>query len=79
MERLHSEVIATIAKAVPMDPGRISKDSTFKQLGVDSLDVVNIVFELEATFGIKIPDEFSLASLVDVEGVTQAIESMLPG
>ncbi len=77
MERLHSEVIATIAKAVPMDPGRISKDSTFEQLGVDSLDVVNIVFELESTFGIKIPDEFSLASLEDVEGVTQAIETLL--
>ena len=77
MERLHSEVIATIAKAVPMDPGKISKDSTFEQLGVDSLDVVNIVFELENTFDIKIPDEFSLASLEDVEGVTQAIETLL--
>ncbi len=77
MERLHSEVIATIAKAVPMDPENISKNSTFRQLGVDSLDVVNIVFELEKTFSIKLPDEFSLASLEDVEGVTQAIETLL--
>ena len=77
MERLHCEVIATIAKAVPMDPENISKDSTFQQLGVDSLDVVNIVFELEKTFSIKLPDEFSLASLEDVEGVTQAIETLL--
>ena len=77
MERLHSEVIATIAKAVPMDPENISKNSTFQQLGVDSLDVVNIVFELEKTFSIKLPDEFSLASLEDVEGVTQAIETLL--
>ncbi len=77
MERLHSEVIATIAKAVPMDPENISKNSTFRQLGVDSLDVVNIVFELEKTFSIELPDEFSLASLEDVEGVTQAIETLL--
>ncbi len=77
LEGLHSEVIATIAKAVPMDPECISRDSTFEELGVDSLDVVNIVFELEITFGIKIPDEFSLASLEDVESVTQAIETIL--
>ena len=79
MERLQSEIIATIAKAVPMDLEIISTDSTFEQLGIDSLDVVNIVFELENTFSIKIPDEFSLASLVDVEGVTQAIEILLEG
>ena len=48
-------------------------------MAVDSLDVVNIVFELENTFGIKIPDEFSLASLVDVEGVTQAMETLISG
>lgn len=77
MEGLHSEVISTIARAVPIDPGDISEDSTFKQLGVDSLDVVNIVFELEHTFGIKIPDEFSLAALEDVKGVTRAIETLL--
>ena len=77
MESLQSDVIATIAKAVPMDPEFISMESTFEQLGIDSLDVVNIVFELENTFSIKLPDEFSLASLEDVEGVTHAIEILI--
>ena len=77
MESLHSEVIATIAEAVPMDPENISADSTFEQLGIDSLDVVNIAFRLEDTFSIKIPDEFSLSSLEDVKGVTQAVEILL--
>ena len=79
LEGLQSEVIATIARAVPMDPGKISRDSTFEQLGVDSLDVVNIIFELEHTFGIKIPDEFSLADLQDVEGVARAIKHLIDG
>jgi len=77
METLQSDVIAAIAKAVPMDPEIISMESTFEQLGIDSLDVVNIVFRLEDTFSIKIPDEFSLTSLEDVRGVTQAVESLL--
>lgn len=77
MEHLHSEVIASIAKAVPMDPEIISVESTFEQLGIDSLDVVNIAFQLEDTFRIKIPEEFSLASLEDVKGVTQAVQSLL--
>ena len=77
MENLQSEVIAAIARAVPMDPQIISMDSTFEQLGIDSLDVVNIAFRLEDTFSIKIPDEFSLSSLEDVKGVTLAVQSLL--
>ena len=77
MENLQSEVIAAIARAVPMDPQIISMESTFEQLGIDSLDVVNIAFRLEDTFSIKIPDEFSLSSLEDVKGVTLAVQSLL--
>ena len=77
MESLQSEVIATIAKAVPMNRDNISVDSTFEQLGIDSLDVVNIAFRLEDRFSIKIPDEFSLSSLEDVKAVTQTVETLL--
>ena len=77
IENLNSEVIATIAKAIPMDPEIISVNSTFEQLGIDSLDVVNIAFRLEDTFSIKIPDEFSLSSLEDVKGVTRTVELLL--
>jgi acyl carrier protein len=54
---LHDDVIATIAAARKLPPERLSLDSTFAELGVDSLDSLTIVFALEERFDISIPDE----------------------
>lgn len=71
MESLQERVIATIAKAVPMDREAITPDSTFDELGIESLDVVNIVFELE------IPDEFNLSELGNIGDVETAVAGFL--
>jgi acyl carrier protein len=47
-------VIAT-TRRVPLDTVR--PDSTFEELGIDSLDRINILFELEGEFDIQIDDE----------------------
>lgn len=77
MENLEQRVVATIAKAVPLDPARVRPSSTFEELELDSLDIVNIVFELEITFDIKLPDDFSLSDLKDVGAVTTALAAFL--
>ncbi len=48
------EIIAN-QKRIPAD--QVTIDSTFQELGLDSLDAVNIVFELEGEFNISIPDD----------------------
>lgn len=47
-------VIAT-SKRIPLET--VTIDSEFQQLGIDSMDAVEILFALENEFDITIPDE----------------------
>lgn len=40
-------VIRIISRENHLDPGSVTPDSTFAELGIDSLDGINIVFALE--------------------------------
>ncbi|HXJ94953.1 MAG TPA: phosphopantetheine-binding protein [Terriglobia bacterium] len=53
---IEETVIRIIAQENHLDPGSVTLDSTFAELGIDSLDGVNILFALEAEMNIVIPD-----------------------
>jgi acyl carrier protein len=57
MDELEKKVLEIIAqqKRIPVD--QVTIDSTFAELGLDSLDAVNILFELEGAFDINISDD----------------------
>jgi acyl carrier protein len=47
-----------LAEELEVDPDRIGDDTRFKEdLEADSLDLVELVVELEDRYGIRIPDE----------------------
>ena len=47
-----------LATELEVEPGRIADDTRFKEdLEADSLDLVELVVELEDSYGIRIPDE----------------------
>jgi acyl carrier protein len=74
MDDIASRCIAIIAKAKSIPPETITLASTFDQLNVDSLDKINISFEVEEAFNIEIPDEAlgTIKTVGDmVEGVTK--------
>lgn len=48
------KVIAT-SKRIPLET--VTPDSSFESLGIDSLDRLNILFDLESEFDIEIEDE----------------------
>jgi acyl carrier protein len=56
-DELTDRVLKTIATAQRIPPERVKIDSTFEELGIDSMDGVNILFALENEFNITIPDE----------------------
>lgn len=57
MEEL-SKLKEIIANVLSLDPEEISPDATFiDDLGADSLDVFQIIMDLEDAFDIKIPQE----------------------
>ncbi|HVF30069.1 MAG TPA: acyl carrier protein [Pyrinomonadaceae bacterium] len=57
-------------KKVPVE--EITIDTTFEELGFDSLDGLNLVFELEEEFDLTIPDD----RVSDMKGVRQAVEGI---
>jgi acyl carrier protein len=63
------KVIADSQK-MPLD--KVSIDSTFQELGIDSMDAVNILFGLESEFDINIPDE----EAKDIRTVRQMAEGV---
>jgi acyl carrier protein len=69
---LTQKVISVIAKTQRIPPEKISQDSTFEELGLDSLDSVNILFALEEEFNIDIPDEAAR----DIRSIRQMIEGI---
>jgi acyl carrier protein len=47
-----------LAAELEVEPARIGDDTRFKEdLEADSLDLVELVVELEDSYGIRIPDE----------------------
>jgi acyl carrier protein len=75
-ESVTDRVIAVIAKTMHMESGRITPVSTFEDLGIDSLDGINIAFGLENEFDVSIPDD-ALPKLRSVSDISLGIEHLL--
>jgi acyl carrier protein len=56
-EEFIQRVISCIATAQKIPAERITLDSTFEELGIDSLDGLQLLFVLESEFEISIPDD----------------------
>jgi acyl carrier protein len=77
-DELTSRILEAIAKFKKIPIDRVTLDSTFEELGIDSLDGLEFFFEIEGEFGVNIPDA-QLRSLRTVrqavDGITQLIAS----
>ncbi|WQU70318.1 acyl carrier protein [Helicobacter pylori] len=68
---------AVIAEQLEIDVSQVTPEAKFvKDLGVDSLDIVELIMALEERFGIEIPDE-QAEKIVNVGDVMRYIEKQL--
>ncbi|WQU64603.1 acyl carrier protein [Helicobacter pylori] len=68
---------AVIAEQLEIDVSQVTPEAKFvKDLGVDSLDVVELIMALEERFGVEIPDE-QAEKIVNVGDVMRYIEKQL--
>ncbi|HKG91478.1 MAG TPA: acyl carrier protein [Gemmatimonadaceae bacterium] len=75
--QVESQVIAIVAKTAKRPADQVRLEHTFEELGLDSLDGVEIVYELEERFGITIPNE-SARGVRSVSDVVAALRTHLP-
>ena len=73
---LADEVIKVIARKKKLDPSTVTTESTFEQLGVDSLDAADLLFTFEDNFGIVVPDDVAM-SMKTVGQVVAALQKLL--
>jgi acyl carrier protein len=75
-DTLTDEVLDVIAQTQRIPREKVTLEARFEELGMDSMDAVNILFALEDKFDITIPDEAAkqIRSIRDiVEGVQKLV------
>jgi len=70
------KVIATLASVKRIPADTIQLDTNLQAMGIDSLDVFSMVFELENAFQISIPDD-DVRSIKTVNDVVEGIRKLL--
>lgn len=77
MSEVQDTVFGIIAKEANIDPAKISLDSTLKDLEIQSLDAVQIIFEIEDHYKITMPDRDPNFDTESVKGLVEAVEKLV--
>ena len=75
-EDLIQRVTKVIATSKRIPPETVTIDSEFVQLGIDSMDAVEILFALEGEFDISIPDD-DVRSVRNVRDMCNGVEKLV--
>jgi acyl carrier protein len=70
------KVISTLASVKRIPANTITLETNLQDLGIDSLDVFTLLFELENAFKVSIPDD-DVRSLRTVNDVVDGIKKIL--
>lgn len=73
IDAIRDEVIAIIARQTKLDVATIHSDSTLKDLGVASLDAIEVIFDIEERFDITFPDQGSNFDTDTVQHLVDAV------
>jgi acyl carrier protein len=79
MPDVANEVIAIIAKKIPGEPKELKLTDDLRQIGLESIDAIEMVFDLEEKFGVQLPYNANSAGtdFATVGDVVRAIEGLL--
>ncbi|HTZ74814.1 MAG TPA: acyl carrier protein [Candidatus Aquilonibacter sp.] len=75
-DEVAEKVIATLASVKRIPVEGIKLDTNLQELGIDSLDVFTLLFELENAFKISIPDD-DVRSIRTVNDIVDGIKKLL--
>jgi len=71
-DEIADKVLSLIASTKRLPRERVTLNSTFEELGLDSLDAINLMFEVESEFDITVPDEVANS----IHSVPEMIEKL---
>ena len=69
---IEDRVISVLAKSKKLPPEKITLESSFLELGMDSLDALEFLFALEEEFDVDIPND----AAEEMQTVAQAVAGL---
>ena len=54
---MYEKLVSYACKQLELNPDDITRESTFESLGIDSLDIVEMIMDLEAELGVELEME----------------------
>ncbi len=76
-DQVADTIFDIIAKEANIDRARITLDSTLKDLEIQSLDAVQILFEIEDHFKVTMPDRDPNFDTESVKGLVETVRKLL--
>ena len=70
------KVQAVITKKFSVPAENIRLDSTLESLGLDSLDLIDALFEIEDEFNVRLPQDASGVKTATIRDVVDSIEKL---
>ena len=77
MSSVQDTIFDIIAKESGIDRAKITPDATLKDLEIQSLDAVQILFEIEDHFKITMPDRDPNFDTESVKGLIETVEKLV--
>jgi acyl carrier protein len=77
-DELTDRVLAIVASVKGLPAGQVNAGQSLEMLGIDSLDAITLVFELEEAFHISIPDDRARA-LRTVQDIIDGVRELGAG
>ena len=74
MSTIEARVMQIVAQTAGVDVAAIKPDSTILDLGVASLDAIDMIFKIEEVFGIELGDDQLDIKSASVATLVQAVE-----
>jgi acyl carrier protein len=76
-ENVRKTVFSIIAKEAGIDEGKVTLDSTLKDLEIPSLDAIQIIFEIEDHYKIQMPDRDPNFDTESVKGLVETVQKLV--
>jgi len=72
---MYEKLVSYAAKQLDLNPDDITPNSTFESLGIDSLDIVEMIMDLETELGVEL--EMEDQKISNFQELADFIESKL--
>ena len=69
---MYNKLLSYAAKQLDLDPAEITPDSTFESLGIDSLDTVEMLMDLEDELNVELEIEEKISTIGELVAFIEA-------